>query len=329
MTNLPRRQIEPLAPAPEAFDKVFAGARRRRRRKLAAASATMVVVALVAAGSFALGASLQAADPFDPAGNSKDANNPTLALEGQPSPTPTEASKPPQSGGKTSDPRPVTWLQGRAVDASNRGIAGLYVQPGRPYQKTFGLDGRAPTQTNARGYFKIVCPHAPVLLSTWRLNRDYGDNTAGSNWGATFVGSTNGALVAPRCGSGLVTTTLSQGATVTGQMVATGDCLPDDAYSVWLWLGGNHGTTIRLAGVHSGDKFTYTGLPPGTHTIGVRGQTTRVTVAPGAAAQADADFACDGETEEPPESPDPSSPPPTESPDTGGTPSPTPTPALN
>jgi hypothetical protein len=326
MTNLPRRHIEPLAPAPESFDKVFASARRRRRRKLAAASATMVL-ALVAAGSFALGASLHVSHRLDPAGHS---TGDTSRSAGLPQPTPPAAtpSKPSGSANANTNSAPITWLHGRAVDASGDGIAGLWVQPGRADQPTFISGGQAPVRTDARGYFKIVCPHAPVLLSTWLINHDYGDNTAGKTWGATFVGSTNGAQVAPKCGPATVKTTLSVGATVTGQMVAYGTCVPDDAYDIWLWIGGNHDTTIRLAAVHDRDTFTYSGLPAGTYTLGVRHQRKPVPVASGAAVQADADYQCDGTTAVPSGTSDMSSPPPAEQPEEGGTPSPTPAPTI-
>jgi len=326
MTNLPRRHIEPLAPAPESFDKVFAGARRRRRRKLAAASATMVL-ALVAAGSFALGASMHVTHRLDPASHSKGDNSRSAGLP-QPTPSPAKSSKPSRSANAKTNSVPITWLHGRAVDASNNGIAGLYVQAGRAGQQRFIYGGRAPARTDARGYFRIVCPHAPVLLSTWLINHNYGDDTAGGNWGATFVGSRNGASVVPNCGSHTVTTTLSVGATVSGQMDAYGPCLPDDAYDVWLWIGGNHDTTIRLAGVHAGDTFTYAGLPAGTYILGVRHQRKSIPVAPGAAVQADADYHCDGSTSGPTETTDMTSPPPPEAPEEGGTPSPTPTPTT-
>jgi hypothetical protein len=77
----------------------------------------------------------------------------------------------------------------------------------------------------------------------------------------------------------------------------SGSCVPGDDYHVWLWLGGDHGTTIRLVGLHSGDTFSYSGLPAGAQTLGLRGQTTSAQVTPGATVEADVDFVCDGSTE--------------------------------
>ena len=42
--------------------------------------------------------------------------------------------------------------------------------PGIRGQRTFSADGRVPAITDARGYYKIACPGAPVLLATWRID---------------------------------------------------------------------------------------------------------------------------------------------------------------
>jgi hypothetical protein len=327
MTNLPRRPIEPLVPAPDSFDRVLATARRRRRKRgLIAASSTMVVV-LVAAGSFALGASLHATNRFDPANHSKGDNSRSPEIP-QPTRSPSKSPKSSRSGDAKTNSASIIWLHGRAIDASGNGIAGLYVQPGRPSQRTFSSGGVAGTTTDSRGYFKVVCPHAPVLLSTWQVNKNYAESTVGGRLAATFVGSTNGEQVVPTCDSRTVTI-LSAGATVTGQVVAYGPCIPDDVYDVWLWLGGDHDTTIRLAALHNGDTFSYSGLPAGTHILGVRHQTKTVDVGPGAGIEADVWFQCDGTTSVPSGTTDQSSPPATASPEVEATPSPTPTPTIN
>lgn len=326
MTNLPRRPIEPLAPAPDSFDRVYASARHRRRQKLVGASATMVL-ALVAVGSFVLASSLHVTDRLSPASSSTSTPSHPAQAAPQASQSPSSSKSPRPSGSPaaTRGTAPVTWLHGRAVDARGHGIAGLYVQPGRPSQHTYSFAGWKGVRTDARGNFTIACPRAPVLLSSWRINRDYADDTAGTNWGATFVGSRSGAPVVPHCGVGTVTTTLTPGATVTGQLNAHGSCLPDDTYNVWLWLGGDHGKTIRLAAVHNGDTFSYLGLPAGNHTIGVRGQRTNVAVGAGAAVQANVDFNCDptgGSTASPDTGTPPSAPP------SEPAPSPSPTPSI-
>lgn len=297
MSNLPRRPVEPLAPPPDAFDRVLTTARRRRRsRGVIAASSTMVVV-LIAAASVALGASQNVSQPNVPANRGTSHDNPAPKPRPQMSPSPTSRSK---DHARTVTSKPgvtaISWLRGRAVDSGGNGISGLYVLPGRVGMRTFNSGGGTGTRTDGRGYFKIVCPHAPVLLSSWRINQDYSGGTIGGQWGATFVGSTNGDPVVPRCGLHSSVTTLSAGATVTGHVNDTGSCVPGDDYHVWLWLGGNHGTTIRLVGLHSGDAFTYSGLPAGTHTLGLRGQTKSVPLASGATVEANVDFACDKQT---------------------------------
>jgi hypothetical protein len=261
-----------------------------------AASSTIVVV-FIAAASFALGASLNVSQPNVPASGGAGHHVQAPKPRPQISPKPTNRSK---EHARTVTTKPgvtaISWLRGRAVDSSGNGISGLYVLPGRAGMRTFNSGGGSGSRTDARGYFKIVCPHAPVLLSTWRINQDYNGGAVGGPWGATFVGSTNGHPVVPRCGRHWPVTTLSAGATVTGHVNDTGSCVPGDDYHVWLWLGGNHGTTVRLVGLHSGDAFTYSGLPAGTHTLGLRGQTKSVNVASGATVEADVDFACDNQS---------------------------------
>lgn len=320
MSNLPRRPVEPLAPPPESFDRVLATARRRRRKRgLIAASSTMVV-AFAAAASFALGASLNFTDPIAPAKHNS-LNSPTSGLLPQPSPNPSGGSKNHAGTGTTKPGTPTTsWLRGRAVDSSGNGIADLYVLPGIGGQRTFSADGRAPARTDASGFYKIACPEAPVLLATWRLNYSYAGQAAGGSWGATFVGSKDGAPVVPKCNGQRYKTTLVQGATVTGQVVDTGPCVPGDNYHLALWLGENKGTRIFLDGLYTGSTFTFSGLPAGTHTLGMRHQLRPVPVAQGASVEANVYFACDGTTSVPSATTQQSIPPPPESP----TPTPTP-----
>lgn len=331
MSNPPRRPIDPLAPPPDAFDRVLGTARRRRRHRGLIAAASTTVVVLVAAASFALGASLNASQRIVPANSHKDHNNQTS------SPRPQTSTKP--SGRSTHHSRAVTttpeavaisWLRGRAVDPSGTGIQGLYVLPGIRGHWTFSTDGRVPAITDARGYYKIACPEAPVLLATWRINQAYAGQTAGGSWGATFVGSNDGAPVVPKCNGAGYRTMLFPGGTVTGQVVDTGPCVPGDNYHLALWLGENKGTRIFLDGLYSGSTFTFSGLPAGTHTLGMRHQLRTVPVAQGANVDADVHFTCDGTTSVPSGTTTQSIPPPTESPTPTPTPSPTPSePMIN
>jgi hypothetical protein len=336
MSNLPRRPIEPLAPPPDSFDRVLATARRRRRvRGLIAASSTMVVV-LVAAASFALGASLNVNHRLVPANDQqssnsdrKSNNNQTSGPRPQTSTKLSGRSKKHSVADTTSHLAPtISWLRGRAVDSSGNGIEGLYVLPGIRGQRTFSTDGRVPATTDAGGYYKIACPGAPVLLATWRINYVYAGDSAGGAWGATFVGSEDGAPVVPKCNGPRYKTTLAQGATVTGQVVDTGPCVPDDNYHLALWLGENKSTRIFLDGLYSGSTFTFSGLPAGTHTLGMRHQIRPVAVAQGADVDADVYFACDGTTSVPSATTTQNVPPPSESPTPTPTPSPTPSEPL-
>jgi hypothetical protein len=153
-----------------------------------------------------------------------------------------------------------------------------------------------------------------VLLSSWRLNSATTGTSTGNSWGATFVGGSQTEAVVPPCGSGVLTTVLSPGATVTGTVHSTGDC-PNATFPLWVWLDGDRGLTIRLTGLKDGDTFRYSGLPAGRHTLGARGLTSPLALAAGGLASHDATFACPG-------TPDPGSSP-------SGEPSPTPTPTKS
>jgi hypothetical protein len=332
MTNLPRRPIKPLAPPPDSFDRVLATARRRRRiRGLIAASSTMVVV-LVAAASFALGASINANDRLDPASsftsNPSSTEDPTSADSSHPKPTP-KKSRIVAGGGKSAvGGEPLTWLRGRAIDPDGNGIPGLYVLPGA--HGTFNSVGWSNARTNADGYYSIPCPNSPVLLATWRLNVPYSGASAGGAWAATYVGSKSGAPVVPRCGGREYETTLVPGATLTGKVIDSGDCVPGDNYHLWVYFRYHQTTAIRLHGLYSGDTFTISGLPAGTYMVGLRMQMKEVPVAAGTTTEANVDFTCDGTTDYPTDGT-----PTTQTPSTGEaspevTPSPTPSePVIN
>jgi hypothetical protein len=340
MTNLPRRRIEPLEPPPESFDRVLAGARRRRRQHaLVAASSTLVLV-LVAAGSFALGSSLNATqnlnDAADGKHNGDSTSHPTLQSSRTPSIPSSKHTQTPPTGTQTSQGQgqgQISWLRGRAVDPNGNGIAGLYVLTGEPNQQTFNSDGAAGTRTDSNGDYKIACPRAPVLLATWQLGTELQAMTTGGQWGATFVGGAAGSTsaVVPACDKPRIKTTLSPGGSVHGIVHVTGKCAPGATFPLWVWLGGDRNNTVRLGGLQDGDAFSFAGLPPGTHTLGARGVTASITLHSGSSVEQDAAFKCrDSTTPSTDESPDPSSSPsPTESSTPPATPSSTPSPTVS
>jgi hypothetical protein len=328
--SLPRRPIAPLVPPPDSFDRVFATAQRRRRHSLAVATSTMVAVVLVAVGSFAVGASLNAAQRLDPA--SKMSSNPSPTADPTTAASPTQKSKPKKNravvgvGRSNVGGQPLTRLRGQAVDPYGRGIPGLYVLPGS--QGAFNSVGWSDARTNAGGYYSIPCPHAPVLLATWRLNVPYSGTSAGGQWAATYVGSKSGAPIVPRCDGTRYKTTLVPGATLTGKVIDTGNCVPGDNYHIWVYFRYHQSTAIRLHGLYSGDTFTVSGMPAGTYWIGLRKQMRHVPVTAGATAEANVYFLCDGTTEGPTDPhPKPQQTPTSEaSPELP--PSPTPTPSI-
>jgi hypothetical protein len=329
MSNLPRRRIEPLAPPPDSFDRVLATARRRRRhRGLIAASSTMVLV-LVAAASFALGASLHASHRINPASNTTSKASPTTdPTPATPTPKHTRKKGEAVAGVGTSGVggQPTSVLRGRAVDPDGHGIPGLYVMPGS--HGTFNSVGSYFARTDAGGYYSIPCPGAPVLLATWRLYDPYSGATAGGPWAATFVGSKSGAAVVPHCNGPRYKTTLVPGATLTGKVIDSGDCVQGDNYHVWVYFRYHQTTAIRLHGLYSGDTFTVSGLPAGTYELGLRMQMRTVPVAAGSTTEADIYFTCDGTTEYPKDGEPKPQDTPTPEPSPELPPSPTPTPSI-
>jgi hypothetical protein len=296
MSNLPRRRIEPLAPPPDSFDRVLATARsRRRHRGLIAASSTMVLV-LVAAASFALGASLHASHRLDPASKATSKASPTTTDPIPPTPTPKHTRKNGDAvagvGTSGVGGQSPSVLRGRAVDPDGHGIPGLYVMSG------------------SHGTF---VPYSGV--------------TAGGQWAATYVGSKSGAPVVPRCDRSYKTT-LFPGATLTGKVLDSGDCVQGDNYHVWLYFRYHQTTAIRLHGLYSGDTFTVSGLPAGTYELGLRMQMRKVPVAAGSTTEADIYFTCDGTTEYPKDREPRPQVTPTPEPSPEPPPSPTPTPSI-
>jgi hypothetical protein len=285
---------------------------------LVAASASLVLV-LVAAGSFALGSSLNATQNLNEASHDKSDNSPTVQAPVQSSRTPsTHPSAKTQSPptGTQSTQGQISWLRGRAVDPNGNGIAGLYVLPGTPNRQTYNSDGAVGARTDSKGNYKIACPRAPVLLATWQLDTELQAMSTGGQWAATFVGGAAGSTspVVPACDKARIVTTLSPGGSVHGTVHVTGKCAPGASFPLWVWLGGDRSNTVRLGGLTDGDTFSFAGLPPGTHTLGARGVTSSITVQSGDNVEKDAPFTCGDGT--PPASPD-------ESPDPSSTPTPT------
>jgi hypothetical protein len=343
MTKLPRRRIEPIEPAPDSFDRVLISARRRRRRTALAVASSTLAIALVAAGSFALGSSLNVTQRLEQASDSIGGNNTikkTSAPSVQASPTRRAVRHRKGTPTPTSHPEPATadtisWLRGRVVDPLGSGIDGLYVLPGNPSHLTFRVNGAGFARTSGGGYYAIPCPRAPVLLATWPLNYNLRARTTGGTWASTFVEGSATKPVVPSCGKTLHTTTMGPGASLQGTVHVTGSCSPGTTFPVWVWLNGDRRVSVRLVGLRDGDRFTFAGLPAGTHTLGVRGVTTSVTLAAGARRTHDAAFTCaDGATpgtptdsSSPPVTPTPTpTPTPTTTPTPSETPTPTPTP---
>jgi hypothetical protein len=339
MTKLPRRRIEPLEPAPDSFDRVLTSARRRRRRRALVVASATLTVALVAAGSFALGSSLNVTQRLDNAshGGGDGIDSPTTTVQASPARTNghrKQAKKAPASETEPARNPPISWLRGRAVDPEGNGIAGLYVLPGTPGRTAFSPSGTVAARTDRNGDYTIACPRAPVLLATWALNQNLPAVSTGGNWAATFVGGTGTTATVPDCGNARYTTTLGSGASLHGTVTAQGDCAPGATFPVWVWLNGDRGETVRLAGLRAGDTFSFAGLPAGTHTLGTGGVRVPITFGSGSSQDHDASFSCSNgvATGIPVDSPSPDSTgDPTDPVETGppATPSPTPSPTFS
>lgn len=295
MTGLPRRRTDPLPPPPGSFEAVLARAGvRRRRRALGVSSAVAAVLVVTVAGVGLAQSSPHDGLPGLPATTGATLPGPSHQPPADSPDDRRSAAPGRQSGpdGTPGGPAAASWLRGRAVDGDGQGIAGLLVQPGRPGRAAYDSDGQVAAVTDDHGNYRIGCPHAPVLLATWRVNQPVTGGVTGGPWAATFVGGGETGL--PACDGPRTSTTVGPGATVTGRVVDTGPCLPGDSYNVWLWLDGDRGRTVRLAGLASGGSFAFSGLPAGSHTLGLRGQTATVVASAGEETTADVAYACPG-----------------------------------
>ena len=335
MSTLPRRSIEPLSPPPDAFDKVVKAAHTRRQRRGLLITSSVAVLAFLAGSAFATGSSVNvtqriiaAAESFTNA--SPPAATPTATSQASPTraapkkrSTPAPAAAGGVATGVASSVPPDDLLNGRAVDTTGKPIAHLLVQPGKADASTFVSSGLVAAMTDANGEFTIACPHAPVLLATWRLNTAVTATSVGGPWAATFVGGSQTQPAAPACGPGRTTVTVARGSSVRGTVDVTGTC-PETTWPLWVWLGGDRRNTVRLNGLRDGDTFRFDGLPAGTHTLGARGATSPLVLAAGDTHAQDAAFTCPDDGIAPPTDPAGTGPPTTTPPTPTTTPPVTP-----
>lgn len=313
MTEPSDREIEPLSPPPGSFDRVVKTAHARRRRRGAIVTSSVAALALVAGASFALGNSTGVTQQIIDSAVSVVDRGPspedTPVTTNQASPTRSKESKTAKpvsssavaGGGGASvagptsveamTPRPMSFLRGHVRDPEGRPLANILVQPGVADHATFITSGQVAAETNTLGNFKIPCPRAPVLLSTWPLGRSVTSPVIGGAWAATFVGGSPTQAVVPACGNHVATVTMEKGSTLTGTVQVTGSC-PDATFPLWVWLDGDRNSTVRIDGLRDGDTYRYSGLPSGTHVLGARGITTPLVVAAGGTVEQDAAFTC-------------------------------------
>jgi hypothetical protein len=201
----PRSPIDPLPARPGLFAQTLAAARLRRRRGVLTAATSAGVVLALTCASFALGASIQGDRDTrtTPAGQDSATTSET-ATPTPDSPTPSDGSSPSRGqqrrghsagtqpgapagpGATTQRGNATSFLQGRVVDASGVGIAGLYVLPSSGESSHFSTDGYVAARTDGDGYYRIGCPLGPVLISPWPVNALV--DSAVGNWAPAFVG---------------------------------------------------------------------------------------------------------------------------------------------
>jgi hypothetical protein len=328
------RRIEPLPPPPGAFDAVLNRARARRYRRLTAVTGVTAVFLAGIMGGLAMGggvSGVQESIISVATGNG-------LGGDDVPTPTPSESREQPAPSTSTPDAShtspdstksgkstPVRRLQvrGRVVDGNDNPVGGLFVYTGTVSAKVFVPTSATPAAiTSVRGAYSVPCTGGPVLITSWELNLPQGLYADGQ-WAATLVKNLKCAYAAPR-----KVTAVSAGATVMGNVITDAACAGDE-FPLWLWLGGNRTTAVRLSQLKSGDGFLVSGLPKGSHILTARGHRTKVTVGASETVRQDIEVPCpDQPTHEPTSSPSPTvtpdptdTPPETESP---GVPSPTP-----
>ncbi len=328
------RRIEPLPPPPGAFDAVLNRARARRYRRLTAVTGVTAVFLAGIMGGLAMGGGVSGVQES----LISVATGNGLGGDDAPSQSPSESNEQPATSTNTPDashtsPKstesgkstPVRRLQvrGRVVDGNDNPVGGLFVYTGTMSAKVFVPTSATPAAiTSVRGAYSVPCTDGPVLITSWELNLPQGLYADGQ-WAATLVKNLDCAYAAPR-----KVTAVSPGATVMGNVITNAACA-DDEFPVWLWLGGNRTTAVRLSQLKSGDGFLVSGLPKGSHILTARGHRTKVTVGASGTVRQDIEVPCpDQPTDEPTSSPSPTvTPDPTETPletESPALPSPTP-----
>lgn len=292
-----RSPIDPLPARPGVFTQILAAAKLRRRRSILTASTAAGVVLALTCASFALGASTQGSRDTrtTPAGqdSATTSDTPTPTPDSATSPDGPSGSRGKQDGGhsagtppgapagpgaSTRRGNPSSHLQGRVVDTSGVGVAGLYVLPSSGESSHFSTDGYVAARTDGDGYYRIGCPRGPVLISPWPVNTLVG--SAVGNWAPTFLGGgTFEAAAVPPCGGSVHQTVVVPGATVTGTLRATTGCPPEQTYNLELRIGEDPAVAVRLGARTDGATYMVTGLPAGSHTLGAGSHFTSLTLA--------------------------------------------------
>lgn len=294
--TLPRTPIDPLPARPGVFAQTLAAAKLRRRRGVLAVSTAVGVVLALTYASFAVGASMQR----DRGAHTTPAGQDTATTSGTPTPTPDSATPsdgpsashgqqglghsagtqpvaPAGPGVNTQRSNPSSNLRGRVVDASGVGVAGLYVLPSSGESSHFSTDGYVAARTDGDGYYRIGCPRGPVLISSWPVNALVG--SAVGNWAPAFVGGgTFAAAAVPPCRDSVGKTVVVPGATVSGTLHVTADCLPEQTFDLQVRIGDDPAMTVLLGARPAGGTYSVTGLPAGSHTLGAGNHLTSLTL---------------------------------------------------
>ena len=165
-------------------------------------------------------------------------------------------------------------VRGRVVDGNDNPVGGLFVYTGTMSAKVFVPTSATPAAiTSVRGAYSVPCTDGPVLITSWELNLPQGLYADGQ-WAATLVKN----LDCASCRSAEGHRRSRPGPRSSGNVITNAACA-DDEFPVWLWLGGNRTTAVRLqSACTSGDGFLVSGLPKGPHILSARGHRTKVTV---------------------------------------------------
>lgn len=293
----PRRRVEPLAPPAGEFDRVVREARTRRHHQAVAVCSVTAIFLAGIVGGVALGGVSGMRDSILAVTNRSttppatatptDHEETTVASVVPPGPDASTAPVPaPSTRAQSAPPEQVAApvLHGRVVDPSGAPLAGLHVWTGTSTAAGFVPDEAAVT-TDTKGRYDVPCTSAPVLVTSWEVNRALGATVTG-DWAATFVDDVTCEAGAPRR-----VTTVEPGAVVEGQVRTDVGC-PDVTFPLWLWIGGDRLAAVRLTGLREGDHYRVAGAPVGTSVLGARGRTTEVTATAGGTVEQDVTFAC-------------------------------------